>query len=932
MKKLIYIILFFIGHVSLGQTYNGTGASNLQRAPTSKGFIYRNNMGALGNVNWWTKEQVDSLVNAAAGTGVLSFNGRTGVVVPLTGDYSGFYPLLNGTGATGTWGINITGNSGTVTNGVYTNTFNGLGDARYPQLSGSYTNPSWITSLAYSKLTGMPDLSVYELLSNKSTSTSLGTSNTLYPSQNAVKAYVDNAITGNTYTAGYGLGLTAFQFRSDSTVNVNFTRFNSVIPTATLARINTKLNVADTAAMLFPYQHKVTGGFIQNNLTNTPQNARISLSDSIKTTGVVQSSMINTDSTKYNMPWMGGGVILPGISEIKQSITAPGRLGFYASATGTTLAEKASLRNGGGMLAISGKYNDGPAFMVADSDYISHTFSTYYFAGSKGKGFLGFLHQNSTYTLTITPINGIRTALQYDSIGNVGIMQRTGVFTAFGKAAYNEAQPLTALSFLYKGKTDSLYAPITGSVNYIQNNLTNTPQSARISVSDSIKTSGVVKSGAILSVTTNTNSIDVSSNSFVWDNPSILTQFANSQTSYSGVYNSFVTYGYNQFGAGNATLKVVPSQYVLQSFARDTAFTNRYQASLVSGTNIKTINSNSLIGSGNVAVGDALVANALSQFASTTSAQLAGVISDETGGGSLVFGTLPILITPIITGTPSTPSAGIAIGSSALNRFSFTGQNGFLVSFNANGLTAARGFVMPDVAGTIATINGGQTFTSATWSATKIAEIYGGTNQSTYTTGDLLYASGANTLSKLGIGSTGNVLTVIGGIPAWSSTLSNGTTATTGTAGTGGTNVATQAYADAAITTARINALYGYTPANPASVASYSEGTWTPSGTDVTAVYGSYIKIGNQVTCYFYLTIDTNSDPLALQLGGLPFSNSNTTYGSVTINSITPAYTGITGLVVLSDTYCLLKNGATNITRAALSGAAIIGSITYRTN
>jgi len=41
----------------------------------------------------------------------------------------------------GTLTTNITGNSGTVTNGVYT--------------SGSYSNPSWITSLASSKITGM---------------------------------------------------------------------------------------------------------------------------------------------------------------------------------------------------------------------------------------------------------------------------------------------------------------------------------------------------------------------------------------------------------------------------------------------------------------------------------------------------------------------------------------------------------------------------------------------------------------------------------------------------------------------------------------------------------------------------------------------------------------------------------------------------------
>jgi hypothetical protein len=60
-----------------------------------------------------------------------------------------------------------------------------------------------------------------------------------------------------------------------------------------------------------------------------------------------------------------------------------------------------------------------------------------------------------------------------------------------------------------------------------------------------------------------------------------------------------------------------------------------------------------------------------------------------------------------------------------------------------------------------------QTITAGTWNGTKIAEAYGGTNQSTYTTGDLLYASGANTLAKLAVGSTDQVLTVRSGAPSW---------------------------------------------------------------------------------------------------------------------------------------------------------------------
>jgi hypothetical protein len=47
---------------------------------------------------------------------------------------------VDGTNATGTWPISITGNAATVSNGVVT--------------TGSYANPSWITSLAGSKLTG----------------------------------------------------------------------------------------------------------------------------------------------------------------------------------------------------------------------------------------------------------------------------------------------------------------------------------------------------------------------------------------------------------------------------------------------------------------------------------------------------------------------------------------------------------------------------------------------------------------------------------------------------------------------------------------------------------------------------------------------------------------------------------------------------------
>ena len=47
----------------------------------------------------------------------------------------------------------------------------------------------------------------------------------------------------------------------------------------------------------------------------------------------------------------------------------------------------------------------------------------------------------------------------------------------------------------------------------------------------------------------------------------------------------------------------------------------------------------------------------LSALSSTTSTELAGVISDETGTGSLVFANTPTLVSPSLTGTPSAPTA-----------------------------------------------------------------------------------------------------------------------------------------------------------------------------------------------------------------------------------------------------------------------------------
>ncbi len=78
----------------------------------------------------------------ASGTWGINITGNAatatnGVTTSNIGSYA---PSLTGTGASGTWGISITGNAATVTNGVYTTNFTGsnqsLGSNGYQKLPG----------------------------------------------------------------------------------------------------------------------------------------------------------------------------------------------------------------------------------------------------------------------------------------------------------------------------------------------------------------------------------------------------------------------------------------------------------------------------------------------------------------------------------------------------------------------------------------------------------------------------------------------------------------------------------------------------------------------------------------------------------------------------------------------------------------------------
>lgn len=84
-----------------------------------------------------------------------------------------------------------------------------------------------------------------------------------------------------------------------------------------------------------------------------------------------------------------------------------------------------------------------------------------------------------------------------------------------------------------------------------------------------------------------------------------------------------------------------------------------------------------------------------------------------------------------------------------------TGTGSFATTLASVGTAGTYGSVTTDAKGRV----------TAGTVATPVAN--GGTSQTAFTTGDTLYASATNTLSKLAVGTTGQVLTVAGGVPTW---------------------------------------------------------------------------------------------------------------------------------------------------------------------
>lgn len=145
---------------------------------------------------------------------------------------------------------------------------------------------------------------------------------------------------------------------------------------------------------------------------------------------------------------------------------------------------------------------------------------------------------------------------------------------------------------------------------------------------------------------------------------------------------------------------------------------------------------------------------------------------------------IPRMTTTDRNSIPS-PATGLIIYNTTTNKFNFyngswieilSGSTTGLASVTGTSNRISVGGTSSDPVVDISASYTGQssittlgTITTGTWNGSTIGAANGGTGNTTYTTGDLLYASGATALSKLNAVATGNAL-ISGGIstaPSW---------------------------------------------------------------------------------------------------------------------------------------------------------------------
>jgi hypothetical protein len=184
------------------------------------------------------------------------------------------------------------------------------------------------------------------------------------------------------------------------------------------------------------------------------------------------------------------------------------------------------------------------------------------------------------------------------------------------------------------------------------------------------------------------------------------------------------------------------------------------------GTTLTATNSSVLpVASGGTNITSYAIGDLVYASGSTTLAKLADVAT----GNSLISGGVGVAPSWGKIGLTTHVNGTLPIANGGTNLTTYT--TGDILYASATNTLAK----LPDVATGNSLISGG-VGVAPSWGKVGLTThvngtlptANGGTNLTTYATGEILYASATNTLSKLSAGTNGQVLTLSAGIPAWS--------------------------------------------------------------------------------------------------------------------------------------------------------------------
>lgn len=279
----------------------------------------------------------------------------------------------------------------------------------------------------------------------------------------------------------------------------------------------------------------------------------------------------------------------------------------------------------------------------------------------------------------------------------------------------------------------------------------------------------------------------------------------------------------------------------------------------------------------------------------------------NTGSGNNVLATSPTLTTPNL-GTPSTLTLTNATGL-PVTGISATGTPSSTTYLRGDGTWSASSGGVSSVAvsgGTTGlTTSGGPITTSGTITlAGTLIAANGGTGVSSYAVGDILYANTSTTLTKLPVGTNGQVLTLAAGVPSWA-------------AGGGGLTIGTTTITSG--TTGRI--LYD----NAGVVGELAAIPTTNGGTNITSYATGDILYASATNTLSKLPAGTNGQVLTLAAGvpSWAASTGGVTSFYTTLSGLTPSSTS-TGAILLAGTLGTSSGGTGQTTYT--DGQLLIGN------